>query len=117
MTTRLLYGMIPYNREEGDIYSGLCFNPDEKEPLPDAMYQETVLLETMYLLSARFNASNAHGNVFLSSNTFICYDRSNLNIRVALIATSPLAWTPPPFGRGGCICLGKRARCPTSPWK
>ena len=82
MTTRLRYGMIPYNREEGDIYSGLCFNPDEKEPLPDAMYQETVLLETMYLLSARFNASNAHGNVFLSSNTFICYDRSNLNIRV-----------------------------------
>ena len=81
MTTRLRYGMIPYNREEGDIYSGLCFNPDEKEPLPDAMYQENVLLETMYLLSARFDA-NPQGNVFLSSNTFICYDRGNLNIRV-----------------------------------
>ena len=64
MTTRLRYGMIPYNREEGDIYSGLCFNPDEKEPLPDAMYQETVLLETMYLLSARFNASNAPRECF-----------------------------------------------------
>ncbi len=82
MTTRLGYGRIPYNREEGDIYSGLCFDPNDPEPLPDAMYQELVLREIMYLLGARFIDVEPQGNVFLSSNTFICYDRSNLNIRV-----------------------------------
>ncbi len=83
MTTKLGFGRIPYKREEGDIYSGLCFNPDDPEPLPDAMYQELVLREIMYLLAARFIGKEPPpGNVFLSSNTFICYDRSNLNIRV-----------------------------------
>ncbi len=82
MTSKLRHEMIPYTREEGDIYSGLCFNPDEPEPLPDAMYQETVLREIMYLLAARFSDAELRGDVFLSSNTFICYDRSNLNIRV-----------------------------------
>ncbi len=82
MTSKLRHGMIPYNKEEDDIYSGLCFNPDEPEPLPDAMYQETVLREIMYLLAARFSTTGLRSDVFLSSNTFICYDRSNLNIRV-----------------------------------
>ncbi len=82
MTTKTRYDMIPYQREERSIYDGLCFDPDQLEPPPEAMYQEPVLKEIMPVLAARFTDHNRRSDVLLSSNTFICYDRRNLNFRV-----------------------------------
>lgn len=82
MTTKSKYQMIPYQREDRDIYIGLEFNPNVREPLPDAMYQEPTLEDVMYLLRNRLAILPGRRDVFISSNTFICYDRSNLNVRV-----------------------------------
>ena len=82
MTTKPKYAIIPYQREDRDIYDGLEFNPDAPEPLPDAMYQELLLREIMYLLDVWLIADPGRSDVFLSSNTFICYNRSNLNVRI-----------------------------------
>ena len=82
MTTKARYEIIPYQREDRDIYAGLEFNPDAPEPLPDAMYQEPELLEITYLLTDHLIATPGRSDVFVSSNTFICYDRRNLNRRI-----------------------------------
>ena len=82
MTTKARYEIIPYQREDRDIYAGLEFNPDAPEPLPDAMYQEPELLEITYLLTDYLIATPGRSDVFVSSNTFICYDRRNLNRRI-----------------------------------
>ncbi len=82
MATQREHGIIPYQKDERDIYSGLEFNPDAPEPLPDAMYQEPILREIMYLLEDRLITVPGRRDVFLSSNTFICYNRSNLNVRI-----------------------------------
>ena len=82
MTTKPKYQMIPYQREDRDIYIGLEFDPNEREPLPDAMYQEPTIEEFMYLLRNRLAIILGRRDVFISSNTFICYDRSNLNVRI-----------------------------------
>ncbi len=81
MTTKAR--ILPYQHCTDIDYSKLEFNPDEPDPL--SMYQDTVLQECMQILAVHigvlglgFNTSN-----FLSSNTFICYDRRNLNVRVA----------------------------------
>ena len=82
MATQREHGIIPYQKDDRDIYCGLEFNPDAPEPLPDAMYQEPVLREIMYLLEDRLITAPGRRDVFLSSNTFICYNRSNLNVRI-----------------------------------
>ena len=82
MTTKARYEIIPYQREDRDIYAGLEFNPDAPEPLPDAMYQESELLEIMGLLTDYLIGTPGRSDVFVSSNTFICYDRRNLNRRI-----------------------------------
>ena len=82
MTTKARYEIIPYQREDRDIYAGLEFNPDAPEPLPDAMYQECVLLEIMGLLTDHLIRTPGRSDVLVSSNTFICYDRRNLNRRI-----------------------------------
>ena len=74
--------MLAYNRQGVIDYSSLDFNPDTPEPLPDAMIQNPVLFEILSILAARFTGNNRQPDVFLDSNTFICYDRSNLNVRV-----------------------------------
>ena len=63
-------------------YDSLSFNPDEPEPLPDAMYQFPILQEIFHVLDAHIASINRSEEVFRSSNTFICYDPSNLNVRV-----------------------------------
>ena len=79
MPANARYEMIPYQREDRDIYAGLEFDPDEPEPLPDAMYQERVLLEIKYLLTHYLTDNPGRSDVLVSGNTFLCYDRSNLN--------------------------------------
>ena len=64
-------------------YASLSFNPDEPEPLPEAMYQYPILLEVLPILGAHLNRLHSRETVFHGSNTFICYDPDNLNVRVA----------------------------------
>ena len=63
-------------------YAGLSFNPDDPEPLPDAMYQYPILEEILPILGAHLNRLHPRETVFRSSNTFICYNPNNLNVRV-----------------------------------
>ena len=81
MTTKLPYTMLPYDRQGEIDYASLDFNPDEPEPLPDAMIQNPQIFEIMTILAARFDRRR-RPDVFIDSNTFICYDRRNLNVRV-----------------------------------
>ena len=63
-------------------YASLSFNPDEPEPLPEAMYQYPILEEILPILGAHLNRIHSREEVFRSSNTFICYNPDNLNVRV-----------------------------------
>ncbi len=75
--------MRPY-REQGKIdYARLAFDPDERELPPDAMEQELAVQELLGLLASRFTDFGERPDVFLSSNTILCYDSADLNVRVA----------------------------------
>lgn len=117
MITEPKYQMIPYQREDRDIYVGLDFDPGEPEPKPEAMYQELPLREFLYLLYDRFVVLSGRTDVFISGVGFVCYDRSNLNVRVGPTASRASARTPAPSAAAGSTCPGRRARRPTSPWK
>ena len=79
MTANPRHEIIPYQREDRDIYAGLEFDPNHPEPLPEAMYQERILLEIYLLLTHHLTDTPGRSDVLVSSNTFLCYDRSNLN--------------------------------------
>ncbi len=73
----------PY-RQRGTIdYARLDFDPDERELPPDAMEQEPAVQELLGLLASRFTDFGQRPDTFLSSNTILCYDRTDLNVRVA----------------------------------
>ena len=75
--------MLPY-REQGTIdYARLDFDPHEPVLKPDAMDQEQPVHEIFGLLASRFTDFGQRPDTFLSSNTIICYDRGNLNVRVS----------------------------------
>ena len=75
--------MLPY-RKLGEIdYASLEFNPDQKNLTEDAMEQNLELVEMLGLFSARFTDFNRRPDVFLDNETFICYDPSSLNVRIA----------------------------------
>ena len=75
--------MLPYHRQ-GDIdYACLDFDPHERELPPDAMEQELAVHDLLNLLASHFTDFGARPDTFLSSNTILCYDPSNLNVRVA----------------------------------
>ena len=120
MTTKPKYRMIPYQREDRDIYIGLEFDPNVREPLPDAMYQEPTGIEAfMYLLRNHLAYIPGRSDVFISSNTFICYDRSDLNVRIGpgLFYVAFGVDAAAIRDQTCCICPGKRASSPTSSWK
>ncbi len=73
--------MLPYVKRGEIDYASLDYNPDEPEPMPDAMEQETVVNEILNVLASRFTDFWNRPDVFLSSNTILCYDPANLNIR------------------------------------
>ena len=74
--------MLTYNRMTVIDYDSLEFNPDEPEPLPDGMIQNPVLFEILSILADRFSINSPRPDIFLDSNTFICYNPDNLNVRV-----------------------------------
>lgn len=81
MTTKLKYEILPYNRGAEIDFSKLCFDPDERLRVPDAMIQNPTILELMHLLIGRLR-SNQRPDIFLDTNTYICYDPIDLNVRV-----------------------------------
>ena len=64
-------------------YASLEYDPFEPDPLPDAMLQEPILRSLLPVLSSRARARNPGQHLFDSSNTIVCYDPSNLNVRVS----------------------------------
>ena len=83
MTTRAIT-MLPYNREGEIDYASLDFDPDEaRAEKPDAMKQHKEQAEVFSLLTARFTDFHARPDVFLDFDSFICYDQSDLNVRVS----------------------------------
>ena len=77
MATRLAYQYL----SEID-YDKLEFNPDDPDPMPDAMYQYPVLEEIFQVLRAHLAGMGPPEDIFRGSNTFICYDRRDPNVRV-----------------------------------
>ena len=73
--------MLPYVKRGEIDYASLDYNPDEPEPMPEAMEQEFVVQEIIGILASRFTDFSNRPDVFLSSNTILCYDPSNLNVR------------------------------------
>ena len=83
MTTKAKYQMIPYQREDRDIYDGLEFDPEDLAELwPGNMFQEPGLMEVVYLVNDHFVGSTGRKDVLVSGVAFISYDRSNLNVRI-----------------------------------
>lgn len=75
--------MLPY-REGGPIdYASLDFDPDRREPPPDDMLQKLEIAELFGLLCARYTDFNQCPDVFVDYESFICYDPSNLNVKVS----------------------------------
>ncbi|MDE2786013.1 MAG: Uma2 family endonuclease [Chloroflexota bacterium] len=75
--------MLPYRRGGEIDYASLEFDPNEKNVTLDAMEQNLELAEILGLFRARFTDFNQRPDVFLDNETFICYDPSNLNVRIA----------------------------------
>ena len=70
--------------EQGEIdYARLDYNPDEPVLKPDAMEQEQPLQHLIGLLASRFTDFDQRPDTFLSSNTILCYDPRDLNVRVS----------------------------------
>ena len=84
MTTKpAKYQMLPYRREGEIDYAALDFDPNEKDVPPDHMEQSREINEVISLLMAKFTDFWRRPDVFLDTDTNVCYDRSNLNVRVA----------------------------------
>ena len=64
-------------------YDSLEYDPFDPDPMPDAMLQEPILRGLLAVLSSRARARNPGQPLFDSSNTIVCYDPSNLNVRVS----------------------------------
>ena len=79
MTTKATH---PYTIKSYIEYDKLDFNPDVPDPLPDGMYQYPVFAEIFGILEAHLNTLGDPETIFRSSNTFICYNPNNLNVRV-----------------------------------
>ena len=75
--------MLPYRRGGEIDYASLEFDPDVKNITEDGMEQNLQLVEILGLFRARFTDFNERPDVFLDNETFICYDPSNLNVRIA----------------------------------
>ena len=75
--------MLPYNREGEIDYANLEFDPDKPAAeKPDAMEQRDEQSEVYGILRARLTDFQQRPDVFLDFDTYICYDRRNLNVRI-----------------------------------
>ena len=73
----------PY-RKQGEIdYARLDYDPHELVRKPEAMDQEQPIHAIIAVLTSRFTDFDQRPDTFLSSNTIICYDPDDLNVRVS----------------------------------
>lgn len=75
--------MLPYRKGGPIDYTSLEFDAYEKEVPPDHMEQRREIYEVIGLLTARFTDFDRRPDVFLDTDTNVCYDPTNLNARVA----------------------------------
>ena len=75
---------LRYKREAIEIDDLIDFNPDEPEAQIEAMLQNLVILHDIIPVLHRRLVSGGRNpeEVFLDTDTILCYDRSNLNVRV-----------------------------------
>ena len=84
MTTKATkYEMLPYYRQGKIDYDSLDFDPHVPEPPPDSMEQNREMDEIMGLLRAHVTDFDSRPDIFLEREINICYDRRDLNVRVA----------------------------------
>ena len=77
------YRMLPYRMGGPIDYASLDFDPCEKEVPPDHMEQSREIHEVMGHLFAHFTDFHRRPDVFIDTDTNICYDPTDLNVRVA----------------------------------
>ena len=77
------YTMLPYRRMGEIDYASLDFDADELVEKPDAMEQEQPQDQIIGYLYSFFTEFSRRPDVFLSRDTNICYDPSDLNVRVS----------------------------------
>ena len=75
--------MLPYRKGGPIDYASLEFDAFEKEVPPDHMEQSREIHEVIDLLFAHFTDFHRRPDVFVDTDTNVCYDPSNLNVRVA----------------------------------
>ena len=75
--------MRPYRKQGAIDYARLAFDPNEPVLKPDAMQQNLPLEAILVLLRAHCTDFNRRPDVFLDSNTILCYDPDDLNVRVS----------------------------------
>ncbi len=63
-------------------YHKLEYDPNELEPLPEGMEQNHVIFRIFQIIEAHVKRLYSSENVFVDSNTTLCYDPGNLNRRV-----------------------------------
>ena len=77
------YSMLPYRKGGPIDYASLEFDAFEKEVPPDHMEQNREIREVLNLLTPRLTDFDRRPDVFIDTDTNICYDPANLNVRVA----------------------------------
>ena len=77
------YKMLPYRKGGPIDYASLEFDASKKEVPPDHMEQRREIYEVIGLLTARFTDFGRRPDVFLDTDTNVCYNPNNLNVRVA----------------------------------
>ena len=75
--------MRPYRKQGKIDYARLDFDPHKLVLKPEAMDQERPIHAILGLLANRFTDFEQSPNTFLSSNTILCYDPRDLNVRVS----------------------------------
>jgi len=75
--------MLPYCKGGPIDYASLEFDAFEKEVPPDHMEQSREIHEVMGLLFAHITDFHRRPDVFVDTDTNVCYDPNNLNVRVA----------------------------------
>ena len=73
----------PYRKQGKIDYARLDYDPHELVLKPEAMDQERPIHAILAVLTSRFTDFDQRPDTFLSSNTIICYDPDDLNVRVS----------------------------------
>ena len=81
--TKDKYNMLPYRMGGPIDYASLEFDAYEKDVPPDHMEQSREIHEVIGLLFAHFTDFHRRPDVFVDTDTHLCYDPGNLNVRVA----------------------------------